>query len=115
MKKVVGLLIWAFLLILSHPELGASIHVEWEYAPPVEPARTGFKLYQEGVSVCQTIDPSKRAMDCYVTLPTSMVSYTLTATFADGTESPHSTPYKFVTRKKRFRGDSGNLIRFNVQ
>ena len=115
MKKIVGLLIWALLLVLAHPVLGASIHVEWGYTPPTEPAGSGFKLYQEGVSVCQTIDPQKREMDCYVTLPASIVSYTLTATFIDGTESPHSIPYKFVTMKKRFRGDSGNLIRFNIQ
>jgi len=116
MKRVVGLLIWALLLILAHPVLGASIHVEWEFTLISDGvAGSGFKLYQEGVSVCQTIDPQKREMDCYVTLPASIISYTLTATFVDGTESPHSIPYQFVTRKKRFRGDSGNLIRFNIQ
>ena len=28
-----------------------SIHVEWGYTPPSEPAVTGFRLYQEGVAV----------------------------------------------------------------
>ena len=28
-----------------------SIHVEWGYTPPSEPAVTGFRLYQEGAAV----------------------------------------------------------------
>jgi len=113
--KLIGLLIWAFLLVIAHPVLGASIHVEWGYEPQEAYPITGFKLYQEWEPVCQTIDPTKRAMDCYVTLPASIISYTLTATYVDGTESPHSNQYLFVTMRKRFRGSSGQLIRFNVQ
>lgn len=75
-----------------------SIHVEWGYTPPSEPAVTGYKLYQEGVFVCsKTDDPTATAMDCTVTLATATTNFTLTATFNDGTESPHSAPFAFTT------------------
>ena len=74
-----------------------SIHVEWGYTPPSEPAVTGFKLYQEGAFACQTQDPAATAMDCEVTLSAETTNFTLTATFSDGTESPHSAPFPFTT------------------
>ena len=73
-----------------------SIHVEWGYTPPSTPAVTGFKLYQEGANVCQTQEPSATAMDCTVTLTADTTNFTLTATFSDGTESPHSAPFPFT-------------------
>ncbi len=73
-----------------------SIHVEWGYTPPSEPAVTGFKLYQEGAFACQTQDPAATAMDCEVTLSAETTNFTLTATFSDGTESPHSAAYAFT-------------------
>lgn len=74
-----------------------SIHVEWGYTPPSEPAVTGFKLYQEGVSACQVQDPNATAMDCEVTLTAATTNFTLTASFSDSTESPHSAPFAFTT------------------
>lgn len=74
-----------------------SIHVEWGYTPPSAPAVTGFKLYQEGAFACQTQDAAATAMDCQVTLTADTTNFTLTATFSDGTESPHSAPFAFST------------------
>nr|WP_321464463.1 PKD domain-containing protein [uncultured Desulfobulbus sp.] len=74
-----------------------SIHVEWGFTPPTEPTVTGFKLYQEGSAVCQTQDPNATAMDCEVTLTAATTNFTLTATFSDGTESPHSSPFAYVS------------------
>ena len=73
-----------------------SIHVEWGYTPPSTPAVTGFKLYQEGVFACQAQDPAATTMDCQVTLAAATTNFTLTATFSDGTESPHSAPFAFT-------------------
>ena len=73
-----------------------SIHVEWGYTPPSEPAVSGFKLYQEGVFACQTQDPAATSMDCQVTLSAATTNFTLTAAFSDGTESPHSAPFSFA-------------------
>ena len=58
---------------------------------------TGYKLYQEGVFACETHEPTATSMDCAVTLATATTNFTLTATFNDGTESPHSIPFAFST------------------
>ena len=85
------------LLLLLLPTLveATSIHVTWGYTPPMEPAVSGFKLYQEGVPVCVTHYSVAQEMDCDVTLVKQVTTYTLTAMFVDGTESPHSAPYAF--------------------
>lgn len=72
-----------------------SIHVEWGYTPPSEPQVSGYRLYQEGVKACQTTVATATAMDCTVTLVKAVTNFTLTATFKDGTESPHSAPFAF--------------------
>jgi len=74
-----------------------SIHIEWGYTPPSEPAVVGFNLYQEGVLACHTREASATAMDCQVTLSAATTSFTLTAAFSDDTESPHSAPFLFTT------------------
>ncbi len=58
---------------------------------------TGFNLYQEGGLVCQVVDATATSMDCTVTLVNNSTQFTLTATFADGSESPHSAPFLFST------------------
>jgi hypothetical protein len=45
--------------------------------------------------VCYGSGPTLQEMDCEVTLTKPVTIYTLTATFADGTESPYSAPYAF--------------------
>ncbi len=86
-----------------------SIHVEWGYSPPSEPAVTGFKLYQEGVAVCTSADPNATAMDCNVTLTATTTNFTLTATFNDATESPHSAPFAFTSTDTGQDGGSGGV------
>jgi len=75
--------------------MATSIHVTWGYTPPMDPAVTGYRLYQEGVPVCYGSGPTLQEMDCKVTLVKKVTTYTLTAMFVDGTESPHSAPYAF--------------------
>ena len=84
--------------LLAFPVLSwaTSIHIEWGYTPPVDPAVSGFKLYQEGVYACQTTNANARDMDCNVTITKPTTDYTLTAAFIDGTESPHSSPFAFT-------------------
>lgn len=74
-----------------------SIHIEWGYTPPSAPAVRGFKLYQEGLFVCQILDPVATSMDCMVTLTSATTMFTLTAYFNDDTESPHSSQFGFIT------------------
>lgn len=89
-------LICAILLLLATATQAAqSIHVEWGYTPPTEPAVTGFRLYQEGIAVHWWEGAATSAGDCTVDIPATITNFTLTATFADGTESPHSAPFAF--------------------
>jgi hypothetical protein len=94
MKIIIFTVIVLLVPVLSWAQ---SIHVTWGYTPPMAPAVSGFKLYQEGKPVCVTLVPSAQDMDCEVTLTQKVTVYTLTAIFADGTESPHSAPYAFDT------------------
>lgn len=86
-------------LILLCPTLAMatprSIRVEWGYTPPSEPAVTGFRLYQEGVAVHYWTGADVRAGEATVDLTATITNFTLTATFADSTESPHSAPFAF--------------------
>jgi PKD repeat protein len=93
-RLIVALICWLPISALATTQ---SIHVEWGYTPPSEPTVTGFKLYQEGVFVCQIQDPNASAMDCEVTLTAATTNFTLTASFSDGTESPHSAPFPFTS------------------
>jgi len=92
---------WVLILALLFPAIGQadtrSIHVEWGYTPPSEPDVTGFQLYQEGVKLDDCFWPgaSTDAGDCMVTFSLQNSSFTLTAAFADGTESPHSAPFMY--------------------
>ncbi|MCL1980555.1 MAG: hypothetical protein FWG62_05725, partial [Proteobacteria bacterium] len=90
------LLLSCFLPGMALAATPQTIHIEWGYTPPSSPALTGFKLYMEGVFVCETKDPAATAMDCTVSLPQDTTNFTLTATFADNTESPHSQPFVFT-------------------
>ena len=70
--------------------------VEWGYTPPVEPAVSGFQLYQEGAKACQWAGAETRSGDCTLRIAKRDTPFTLTALFADGTESPHSPPFVFT-------------------
>ena len=89
---ILALVLFCPALAMATPR---SIHVEWGYTPPSEPAVTGFRLYQEGVAVHDWPGADVRVGDATVDLTTTITNFTLTATFADSTESPHSAPFAF--------------------
>ena len=70
--------------------------VEWGYTPPTDPAVSGFQLYQEGAKACQWAGAETRSGDCSLRIAKRDTPFTLTALFADGTESPHSAPFVFT-------------------
>ena len=75
-----------------------DLRAEWDYTPPVEPVCTGFRLYQQGRAepICSFAGGDTRAGDCAATIDRRTTPFTLTATFADNTESPHSAPFAFT-------------------
>lgn len=94
------LILIALLLLWPAPLLAASwfraITVEWTYAPPIEPAVDGFQLYNGTAKVCRFEGADTRAGMCDVLISAPTTAFTLTATFEDGTESPHSAPFDFT-------------------
>lgn len=88
--------------ILMIPSLAFSagwtrtIHAEWEYSAPEDVAITGFKLYQNGINVCNFAGATTTSGDCIITLTKKTTNFTLTAIASDNTESPHSDIYPFL-------------------
>ncbi|MEF3692345.1 MAG: hypothetical protein V3574_04815 [Candidatus Moraniibacteriota bacterium] len=76
-----------------------SIHVEWSaYTPSDGLVVSGFRLYREGVAIADFVGASLTQSDCDLVIFSDfkpVQNFTLTATFADGTESPHSAPFPF--------------------
>lgn len=91
-------LVWAILIpVCAWAGDTRSIHIEWGYTPPSSPVVTGFQLYQDGVKLdnCFWAGADTSSGDCTVTLTSPVTNFTLTATFSDSTESPHSAPFAF--------------------
>ena len=100
MRRTIAQLIFGFLGLMPAVSLAAgtySIHAEWTaYAAPSGFTVTGFNLYQDSARVCQAQGASATALDCSVTLAADTANFTLTASFSDGTESPHSSIFSFT-------------------
>lgn len=76
--------------------MAQMVNASWSaYTAPTDKTLSGFKLYRDGILVCQTNVPTAKTMDCDVTFTKSVNDFTLSATFADNTESPHSPKYTF--------------------
>lgn len=73
-----------------------TITAEWQYTPPNEPAVDGFVLYVGTKEVCRFDGAATRTGMCDVLIAAPTTVFTLTASFADGTESPHSSPFDFA-------------------
>lgn len=56
----------------------------------------GFILYKKGSQVCKFNGASITNGDCAIDMDDLSDTFTLTARFTDGTESPHSDPYVFT-------------------
>lgn len=70
-----------------------TIHAEWNYAAS-GPQLAGFRLYQNGKSVCETHDPAARSLDCEVAIATPPpYFYSMKAFDRHGNESAPSAIY----------------------
>lgn len=81
------------LLLATSAQASQSIHVEWGYTPPSAPAVTGYRLYQNNVARIVWVGAATTAGDVLLDSIAFGDVFTLTATFDDATESPHSAPY----------------------
>lgn len=100
MKKAVVLLVFISILIptLSSAASLHKVHLDWDYEDQVVEGESlvGFRLYKEGVLVAQINDPTARSADCHLQSEEGTFTFTLTAFYSKGTETPHSSPYTFT-------------------
>ncbi len=76
-----------------------SIHIEWDYdfySVPVEAEISAYRLYKEGVQICEFDTPYEFEGDCEFTSDNGLYDFNLTAVFEDGSESPSSAPFPFL-------------------
>lgn len=88
--------VMSLFVVKAEAAVTKSIHTEWGYAPPSSPAVTGYKFYQEGKLVYTAPGAAITAADFPVILSTKNTVFTMTAAFADNTESEQSAPFTFV-------------------
>jgi hypothetical protein len=67
----------------------------WEY-PDQVPELSGFSLYHNGASLCETQNPAAREIDCSVYLEVESNAFTLTAFTTTGSESDPSEPFLYT-------------------
>ncbi len=73
---------------------GAATHtlnVEFSFTAPTSPTKQllGYRLYKEGVQICETNAPSASVVTCDLLTEDGTFGFTLTARYSDGSESPH--------------------------
>lgn len=83
-------------IVQAAPGWDRNITAEWGYDPPADLVLTGFRMYQEGVAVCDFQGAELRTASCNITLLKRSTPFTLTAVFSTGEESPHSDAYVLV-------------------
>ena len=95
MKRLLLLLVLLVVptMVNAVPVWDRNITVEWGYDAPADLVLTGFRMYQEGVAVCDFTGPDLRTGTCNILLLKRSTPFTLTAVFASGEESPHSDAY----------------------
>ena len=112
-----SLFIAAFLACLASMAVAAEHTVTWGYTPPVEPAVVGFKLWRGADPYTLVAEFPGWARGGRWTQEAQIASgevFTLTAVFADATESPRSEVYVFPMgdgttgiRQARFKSVAG--------
>ncbi len=73
-----------------------NISLCWSYEHRGDKILKGFKLYKNNVPLCTTHIPTMRNMNCSFYVNNGPAVFTLTAIFADDSESPKSTKYELM-------------------
>lgn len=95
----------------SSAAVNHSIHIEWDYDQSSIPENlelSAYRLYKEGVQICQFDSPYDFAGDCEFTSENGVFNFNLSAVYDDGSESPLSAPFPF--QLGRAKANTGTLI-----
>ena len=100
MKTKLLFLLFLFVLIpgISSAAESRSLDIEFAFSDPGNPASQliGYRLYKEDLQVCETDDPGATRIACDLFTEDGTFDFTLTAFYADGSESPPSPPFPFI-------------------
>ena len=80
-----------------------SVHIEWDFdhnSVPISKKLTAYRLYKDGVKVCQFDYPHDFEGDCEFISHSGLYNFNLTAVFDDKTESLRSDPFPFLLSDK---------------
>ena len=89
-KLLCLLFILFFCPITAHAAVTKTLEVDFTFSDASNKQLLGYKLYKEGTKVCQTNDASASKISCNLTTDPGTFDFTLTAHYADGSESPPS-------------------------
>ena len=73
-----------------------NVHIEWGYTPPRDVVVSEFVLYQGDAKVCTFTGKDITTGDCEITLNKTGTTFTLTAKFTSGDETPKSPEFTFA-------------------
>lgn len=75
-----------------------TIEVQFAFTAPADQAAQllGYKLYKNGVQICETPDASASSMTCDFSTDAGTYSFALKAYYGDGTESPASPEFLYT-------------------
>ncbi|MGB3209626.1 MAG: PKD domain-containing protein [Desulforhopalus sp.] len=92
-------LLFLLLLVFITPSFSfgaemTTLEIEFAFTAPDTPDKqvSGYRLYKDGTQVCETHEPGVSAIACNFPTEVGTFDFTLTACYADGTESPASAP-----------------------
>lgn len=68
----------------------------WEFDSTLESSISGFRIFANGVAVCETATPADRQLTCTMQVSTSANDFTLKAIGIDGTESTASNTLNYT-------------------
>lgn len=106
-NRLPAVLVFIAILIyagVSSAAVNHSIHIEWDYDQSSIPENlelSAYRLYQEGIQVCQFDYPYNFEDNCEFQSENGTYNFTLTAVFDDGSESPESEPFPFLLGPKK--------------
>jgi len=100
MKNKLLFLLFIFLLIpgISLAVETHTLDIEFAFSDPGNPEAQlmGYRLYKEGLQVCETNDPGATGITCDLFTEDGTFDFTLTAFYGDGTESPPSSAFPYT-------------------
>ena len=99
MKNKLLCLLFVFFLspVITNAAVTKTLEVEFAFSDPGNPQQPlGYSLYKDGTRVCQTSEPSASRISCSLTTEPGTFNFSLTASYANGGESPPSANFPFT-------------------